>query len=190
MAKVAEVADDNMKNRIFRSVPGAWIVTLACSITVLVSIVMILVCYYTNQLSFLLLCGYLMFALCGVFAAIFSSQQALCSIVLHDDYLLCKIPFSKNIEINYERCNIGLDYHVQNGRKIWWIYLSYGKMPPYKNPQFGNRINSVNCQPGFVRAMYSDILYDTLMEILPKKQKVALASARRNSGFEKQNRPI
>ena len=174
-----------MKPKQFRSVPGAWAVPLGCLLTAIVSLGMIFVCQYTNQLSVFVLSGYLLFVLCGFFGAVFFSQQALCSIVLYEDRLLCKIPFSRNVEIIYEECYIGFDYHIQHGQRFWWVYFCYGKMPPYKNPQLGNRINSIKCQPGFVRVMYSDELYDALIKVLPKKQKVALVCARRHSGFEK-----
>lgn len=180
----------NMKLKSFRSVPSAWIVPLACLCTALISTSVIYFAYMDEQLSPFVLFVSVLFLLGGITGAVFSSQQAMCSVVLYDDHLLCRIPFSKNVSIFYEKCYIGMDYHVQNGWKIWWIYLCYGKMPPYKNPHLGNRINSIKCQPGFIRIMYRDDVYEALMEALPKKQKVALASARRCSGFEKQGRII
>lgn len=119
-----------------------------------------------------------------------TSPYAVSVLEFHEDRVVCLIPFYQKLEIEYNKCFIGFDYHNQNGNKIWWIYLCYGKMPPYKNPKLGNRINSIKCQPGFVRIMYRDDVYDALMDVLPKKQKTALASARRNSGFEKQGKII
>lgn len=116
---------------------------------------------------------------------IIGSPYAFSVIEIRNDSAVCYIPFHRNFTINYEKCYIGFDYHKQNGRKIWWIYFCYGKMPPYKNPQLGNRINSLKCQPGFIRIMYRDEVYEALMEVLPQRQKTSLESARRHSQFNK-----
>lgn len=119
-----------------------------------------------------------------------TAPYAMSVVEIRNDSVVCRIPFYKNVVIEYDKCFIGFDYHNQNGGKIWWIYLCYGQMPPYKNSQLGNRINSLKCQPGFVRIMYRDKVYEALMEVIPQKQKTALESARRYSGFEKQGRII
>lgn len=31
---------------------------------------------------------------------------------------MCKIPFHKDIILEYEKCNVGMDYHIQNGKKF------------------------------------------------------------------------
>ena len=105
--------------------------------------------------------------------------RAMCRVHIREKVLICKTPFCKDIVIEYEKCNIGMDYHVQHGRKVWWIYLSYGKPPEYKTRNPANRMNSLKCQPGFVRIMFRNEIYNDLMRVLPKKQRIGLESARR-----------
>lgn len=95
--------------------------------------------------------------------------------------------FSHNtFSLEYQKCNIGMDYHLQNGNKVWWIYLCYGYPTKYIGRNQSHHMNTVKIQPGFVKIMYSDEVYDALVAALPKKQKTSLTSARRCAGFEKQ----
>lgn len=105
--------------------------------------------------------------------------------------IVCKglLPRSA-FSIEYEKCTIGMDWHKQNGNLIWWIYLCYGHMPIYKNNNPHNRINAQKCRPGFIRIMYRDDVYEALISVLPKKQRIALETSRRFSGFDKQGKII
>lgn len=192
MVTIREITREaiNLNHKSFRSVPGAFVIPITCLLTSFVFVSLMVFCFYNRQINPLIFCECALFVVGGIIGFIFSSQQSMCSVVLYDDRVLCKIPFSKNVELVYDKCYIGVDYHVQNGGKIWWIYFSYGKMPPYKNSHLGNRINSIKCQPGFVRIMYRDEIYEALLEVLPEKQKTALVSVMRCSGFEKKGRII
>ena len=143
---------------------------------------------HTDQLSVPILLMCMLWVVTSLGCAFLVCQQTMCTVQFYSNHAVCRTPFGKNIVITYDKCNIGLDYHVQNGNKIWWIYLCYGKIPPYKNPHLGNRINSIQCQPGFIRIMYREEVYNALIEALPKNQKTALITARRYAGFEKQGR--
>lgn len=173
-----------MKKRSFQSVPGAFVVPATLWCTPLFFAALLVYCFYDNQMDPFIFCVSVAFSIGSVLCAVYSCQYTMCKVVLFDRYLLCKIPFARNIELLYDKCYIGMDYHIQNGWKVWWIYLSYGKMPPYKNPHLGNRINSVKCQPGFVRIMYRKEVYAALLDVLPKKQRTALISAYRCSGLQ------
>lgn len=107
------------------------------------------------------------------------------------DKVVCKGIFPKDtFEMPYDACSVGMDYHVQNNGKIWWIYFYSGAHPKYKTKNPASRINSVKIQPGFVRIMYSEELFQTLMDTLPAKQCTTLQSIRRCAGFEKQGKII
>ena len=109
------------------------------------------------------------------------------SVTIHPDYIVCKSlsPKSK-FSIQYDECSIGgigMDFHTQSGIKVWWIYLCKGSLKAYKK---GKQINSVKIQPGFVRIMYSDEVYQALLEVLPKKHQNALISAHRYAGMDEE----
>lgn len=109
------------------------------------------------------------------------------SVTIHPDYAVCKslTPKSKFC-IHYNECSIGgigMDFHTQSGIKVWWIYLCKGSLKAYKK---GKQINSVKIQPGFVRIMYSDEVYQALLEVLPKKHQTALITAHRYAGMDEE----
>ena len=78
-----------------------------------------------------------------------------------------------------------MDYHLQRGCKVWWIYLCYGPGPKFDPKKPYNRMNSLKCKPGFIRIMYDDEVYQALIEVLPKKQHTALVTACRCAGVKK-----
>ena len=130
----------------------------------------------------------------NLFFVLFSSAfglycllPAIRRVEIYDDHIVCKGLFpSSKIFLDYDRCNVGMDWHAQNGNKIWWIYLCYGYAPTYKGKSPANRINAAKFRPGFIKIMYSEAVYQALIEVLPKKQKNMLMSARRFYGFENQ----
>ncbi len=105
---------------------------------------------------------------------------------LHCDRLICKGLLPRNtFSMSYADCdNIGMDSHVQFGRQVWWIYLCQGRLPYRKSKGSANGINSAKIQPGFIRIVYSDEVYEALLNVLPKPQKERLISAHRFAGFE------
>ena len=118
-------------------------------------------------------------------------KVALRRVEILPDKVVCKGIFPKDtFEMPYDACSMGMDYHVQNNGKIWWIYFYSGEHPKYKTKNPASRINSVKIQPGFVRIMYSEELFQTLMDTLPAKQCTTLQSIRRCAGFEKQGKII
>ena len=151
----------------FYCVPGAAVLPCAAIFLSFLFPSGIYFAYLDNQLTPFVLCVFGLFFVGSCFMFFVSVQQTLCSIQFHHEFAVCRIPFGKDVEIVYDKCSVGFDYHIQNGNKIWWIYLCYGKMPPYKNPHLGNRINSIQCQPGFIRIMYREEVYNALIEVLP-----------------------
>jgi len=121
--------------------------------------------------------------------AVFTLPKAAQRIIILPTIVICRgiLPQSA-FYMNYDQCCVGMDYHIQNGNKVWWIYLCIGPTPKYKGKNPVNRINTVKIRPGFVRIMYSDAVYDALITVLPKKQKTALETSRRCAGFEKQGK--
>ena len=67
-----------------------------------------------------------------------------------------------------------MDYATTTGSTNWWIYLSYGPLPKYKGNSPANRINSLRTNQEFVRIMYYEEVYEALLQVLPKHQKVCL----------------
>ena len=129
--------------------------------------------------------------LLGSFLAIITSFPTFRRVELLQDKVICKGLFPHDtFEIEYERCNVGIDHHCQYGRKIWWICLYYGPHPKFKMPNKANRINTLKIEPGFIKIMYSDEVYYALLSKLPKKQKIALETSRRYAKFEKQGRIV
>lgn len=126
--------------------------------------------------EFSLACGFTVGSGCMLF---YSLPRTACVIHIFSGQLVCKIPFHKDIIIEYEKCNVGMDYHIQNGKKIWWIYFCYGQRPSYNSLHHGQRINSIKCQDGFVRMMYREDIYTLLLDVLPKNKRIALVSARK-----------
>ena len=127
----------------------------------------------------------------GCFFAIITSFPAFRRVEIFPEKVICKGLFpQETFEIEYARCNIGMDCHHQYGRKIWWIYLCYGPHPKFKASDKSNHINTMRIKPGFVKIMYSDEVYEALIMVLPKKQRTALETSRRCAGFVKQGKII
>ncbi len=175
-----------MKSKRFACFPGGWFLPAFFAFAPFVWIGLLVFSWLDKQLSPFIVLGCSGFVVLSVYCFRITLRGAGSWVEFCDTHLVCKAPFHRDIVIEYDRCFIGMDYHVQNGGRIWWIYFCYGKMPPYKNPKSGNRINSVQCQPGFVRILFREEVYDHLLSILPKHPKSALESARRVAGFDRQ----
>lgn len=127
----------------------------------------------------------------GCFLAVITSIPAFRRVELFSEKIICKGVFPRNtFEIEYAKCNIGIDYHCQYGRQIWWIYLCSGPYTQFKVSGNSSRINTLKIKPGFIKIMYSDEVYNALMSVLPKKQKIALETSRRYANFNKQGKII
>ena len=117
--------------------------------------------------------------------------KAVWRVEIHRNIIVCKGLMPRNtFSLEYEKCTIGMDWHKQNGNKIWWIYLCYGCKPVYQTKKSANRINALKCQPDFIRIMYRDEVYEALLSVLPQKQKTALETSRRYAGFDRQGKII
>ena len=134
-----------------------------------------------NVLTLIIACLFAVGCLCVAVSAL---PRVACTIQILPEYMVCKIPFHKDIVIQYEQCNIGMDYHIQHGQKVWWIYLCYGPKPTYKTMHPGKRINSLKCQDGFIRMIYRQEIYDALLCVLPKDKQVALTSAKKFASID------
>ena len=118
---------------------------------------------------------------------VYTGIPAIDRVEIYADRIICKRLLPKDtFSVFYETCNIGMDYHFQNGNKIWWIYFCEGPLPRYKGKNAANRINTGKIKPGFIKIMYSDEVYEALMAVLPKKQQTALLTSRRCANFGKQ----
>lgn len=111
---------------------------------------------------------------------------------IYETKIVCKclLPF-QTYELEYSKCTVGLDYHITNNGKQWWIYLCYGPPKRFSSPTAFKRINAVKFRPGYIKMHYTDKVYEALLEVLPKNQRTALASSKdlmeRSS---KDNRPL
>lgn len=124
-------------------------------------------------------------SLCIMIAG-FAFPNAIRRIVIYKDKIVCKglLP-NQTYEIEYEKCNIGMDYSWRSGGKIWWIYICYGPPPRFKAANSPNRMNAVKFKPGFIKMHYNDKVYNALLEVLPKQQRSALISAKKWADKEK-----
>lgn len=95
-------------------------------------------------------------------------------VYLYQNHLVCTRPFRKSVVLYYDRCMVGMDYATTTGSTDWWIYLSYGPLPKYKGNSPVNRINSLRTNQEFV---YYEEVYEALLQVLPKHQRVCLQSA-------------
>ncbi len=115
--------------------------------------------------------------------AVWCWEETMRQVEIKSNHIICRAWLCRNIVIDYEKATVGMDYHLQRGNKVWWIYLCYGPSPIFDSRKPYNRMNSLKCKQGFVRIMYREDVYDTLIAVLPKKQKTALISARRCAGL-------
>ena len=109
----------------------------------------------------------------GVFCVIFLVLDGF----LYQNHLVCTRPFRKSVVLYCDRCMVGMDYATTTGSTDWRIYLSYGPLPKYKGNSPANRINSLRTNQEFVRIMYYEKVYEALLQVLPKHQRVCLQSA-------------
>jgi len=167
----------------YPSVPGSAFIPIVLFFGVLFYGYMIVECIHSNQL--VIMCGFALFLIFNIILGIYTIPQTLCTIEITNEHIIAVIPFYRKIVLEYDKCTVGFDYHVQNGKKRWWIYLCYGNKPPYKGKSQSNRINSLRCRQGFVRILYREDVYNALLEVLPKRQYTALKSSHRCAGLEK-----
>ena len=121
------------------------------------------------------------FTLLSFSVAVATAFPAIRRVEVYADRIVCKGLFPKDtFTLAYDKCSVGMDYHIQYGRKVWWIYFCHGPLVQYKA---NKPMNSVKIQPGFIKIMYSREVFTQLIEILPKKQKTALVTANRCSGL-------
>lgn len=140
-------------------------------------------CYLDNDTGGFIV--FLVFSLMALGLAVFTFVPGIQRVEIHADYIICYGLPGRSFQMRYDDCRVGMDYHLQNGSKIWWIYLCQGAMPQYRKGNPANRINSLRIRPGFIRIMYSEEVFEALMEVLPKKQKTGLITARRCAGLNK-----
>lgn len=127
---------------------------------------------------------FILFAIINIFLdliiLIYITNTVFRRVELYSNRIVCKglLP-SQTYEIEYEKCNIGMDYSWRSGGKIWWIYICYGPAPRFKSASSLNRMNSVKFKPGFIKMHYNDKVYNALLEVLPKQQRSALIYAKK-----------
>ena len=114
--------------------------------------------------------------------AVLTMIPAIRRIELYETKIICKgfLPL-QTYELEYNKSNVGMDYSLQGGRKIWWIYICYGAPPQFKSTNSVNRVNAVKFQPGYIKMHYTDDVYNALLEVLPKKQRTALISSKKRT---------
>lgn len=159
----------------FRCMPVAIGIPVACMFFMLCWILLML---YIKQDNLHIL-TFFYISLCIMIAG-FTFPNAIRRVEIHKDKIVCKglLP-NQTYEIEYEKCNIGMDYSCRSGGKIWWIYICYGSPPRFKSANSPNRMNAVKFKPGFIKMHYNDNVYNALLEVLPKQQRSALISAKK-----------
>lgn len=159
----------------FRCMPIAIGIPMVCILFLLYWILLMIYIKQDNLHSLTIL----YVSLCVIIAGL-TLPNAVRRIEIHKDKVVCKGLFpSQTYEIEYEKCNIGMDYSWRSGGKIWWIYICYGPPPRFKSVNSPNRMNAEKFKPGFIKMHYNDKVYDALLEVLPKQQRSALISAKK-----------
>lgn len=173
---------ENMKKQRYQCIPGAAVIPGFFFFFMIIYLFFFVQSIIEKNLEGI---GATCFFVCICFIpAIATLPQCIRRVEIRSDYICCRgiLPRS-TFTIDWDACSIGMDYHCQSGRKVWWIYVCDGTLSNYMPPEKLHKINSVKIKPGFVRIMYSDRVYTTLLEVLPKKQQTALISARRCAGL-------
>lgn len=127
---------------------------------------------------------FILFATINIFLdlimIIYMTPAVVRRVEIYSNKIVCKGIFPiQTYEIEYEKCNIGMDYSWKSGGKFWWIYICYGPPPRFKSANSPNRMNAVKFKPGFIKMHYNDKVYNALLEVLPKQQRSALISAKK-----------
>ena len=140
--------------------------------------------YAKNHLEICLLSALPILELFAMFGSLTLAARR---VKIYPDVIICKGLFPWNtIRIEYAKCNVGLDFHLVRGEKMWWIYFCYGVPPKYSyNHNSINRINGEKFRDGFIKMQYEDKLYYALLEILPKKSREELIASRSCAGLSK-----
>ena len=171
----------------FYCVPIAWVLPVMFLLITFLSIFFALWIMQVDQDAIDVAIVFWLSALTQFFIFVFTFATAAWRVSVQEYSIVCKgwLPHHKFV-LEYEKCTVGMDWHEQNGNKIWWIYLTYGYKPSYQSKNPAKRINSQKCRPGFIRIMYSDEVYQSLISVLPKNQNRALEAARKFAGFNQQ----
>ena len=111
--------------------------------------------------------------------AIFLLPYCMRRVEIYKDKIVCKSIFpSQTYEIEYEKCNLGIDYSWARHGTVWWLYICYGQPPRFKSTSL-DRIAATKYRPGFIKFHYSEELYNALLEVLPKQKRYSLMSAKK-----------
>ena len=173
---------DSMKKQQFQCVPGAVVIPAFFFLGAIVYFVFFVQAIIEKDLEGVAATSlFICIGLIGVFA---TSPQCFKRVEILSKGICCKgvLPQS-TFMIDWGTCNIGMDYHYQSGRRVWWIYVCTGSLSNFMPANKRHKINSAKITPGFIRIVYSDKVYTALLEVLPKKQQTALISARRCAGL-------
>lgn len=120
--------------------------------------------------------AYILLCLVGVF---FTLPYAMRRVEIYKDKIVCKGLFpSQTYEIEYEKCNLGINYSWTRNGNIWWLYICYGQPPKFKSTSL-DRIAALKFRPGFIKMHYSEDVYSALLEVLPKQKRYSLMSAKK-----------
>ena len=146
--------------------------------------------YWINMHDIIDVYAGIVFFSVGCFFAVVTAFPAFRRVEIFSDKVICKGLFpNQTFEIEYVNCDVGIAYHYQYGRKIWWMYFANDLYPCFKSSD-RKHMNSKKIEPGFVKIVYSDEVYCALIDTLPKKQKIALETARRYANIRNQNKII
>lgn len=120
--------------------------------------------------------AYVLLCLTGV---IITLPYAMRRVEIYKDKIVCKCIFpSQTYEIEYEKCNLGINYSWARNGNVWWLYICYGQPPRFKSTSI-DRIAALKFKPGFIKMHYSEDLYNALLEVLPKQKRYSLMSAKK-----------
>ncbi len=158
----------------FYCMPMARVIPIMFLLAILVWILLMLWAWQDDL--WWLTIAYITLCLAGI---IFTLPYCMRRVEIYKDKIVCKsILPSQTYEIEYEKCNLGIDYSWARNGNVWWLYICYGQPPRFKSTSL-DRIAAMKYRPGFIKMHYSEEVYNALLEVLPKQKRYSLMSAKK-----------
>ena len=168
----------NKCNKFYSSVPGGMLAIFIGLFGIAFYTALFIRCFIEKSLMPSLVAA--LFIISCVWYVIYFSRQSIAYIRFYSDHLECYVPFQSIIKLEYNMCIVGMSFSSSTSKKVFWIYFQdqneqktcLSQHPPKK-------INEERCRNGFVRIMYREDLYNTIIDLLPKRHRVALETSKR-----------
>lgn len=165
-------------NKFYSSVPGGMLVIFIGLFGIAFYTALFIRCFIEKSLMPSLVAA--LFIISCVWYVIYFSRQSIAYIRFYSDHLECYVPFQSRIKLEYNMCIVGMGFSFSTSKKVFWIYFrDQSEQKTYLSQHPPKKINEERCRTGFVRIMYREDLYNTIIDLLPKKHRVALETSKK-----------